>query len=319
MNKLINNVYTIFKTELEEYNKQRAKKIELAYIGECQGFYVFAGDWQSLFLINNEGGIEIHFQKDKPKTVDDLGSRLSSDFYITAKKKYFNYKIFIQWLYEKNLLVKNIKWSNIEVIKYIQERTNKIKPFEGEILISPDTGKLCGCVIRGWSEDRFFIETYNYTDKPHIITKLNNDLYKFYLSDKKPKTQKELDIIPVLPFKKEYFEKQIKSLKRLVSEFINEKSENGKHSKYYELLLLYRAFNPNINVESISKHKFETKSLKYISFVDTVVQAYAKEKNINPYKILSEMFEQNFIDDKARVNQNKREELIKKYSYLFEK
>lgn len=31
------------------------------------------------------------------------------------------------------------------------------------------------------------------------------------------------------------------------------------------------------------------------------------------------MFEQDFIDNKARVNQNKREELIKKYSYLFEK
>lgn len=42
MNQLIENVYTVFNKQLSEYNKQRSEKIELAYVGECQGFYVFA-------------------------------------------------------------------------------------------------------------------------------------------------------------------------------------------------------------------------------------------------------------------------------------
>ena len=55
MNQLIKNAYTVFSYSLNKYNQQRAEKIELAFVGICQEHYVFAGDWQNLFLFDKNG------------------------------------------------------------------------------------------------------------------------------------------------------------------------------------------------------------------------------------------------------------------------
>ena len=95
MNQLIENVYTVFNKQLSEYNKQRSEKIELAYVGECQGFYVFAGDWQNLFLIDSEGGFEIYLKNEEVKTVTDIEANSNWNYKPKAIMK-FNFKLFIK-------------------------------------------------------------------------------------------------------------------------------------------------------------------------------------------------------------------------------
>jgi len=317
MNNLMQNVYTIFEKVLEDYNQQRAEKIELAYVGECQDFYVFSGDWRNLFLIDHKGGFEINLKNNEPKTVQDIEGSINMNYCSMAAKK-FNYKKFIEWLYQRNTLVKNINWTNLQTINYIQKSTTKIKPFYGDE-ISENTGRICGITIGSFTID-FLVKTYNYVDKPHIIIKQNDEFYKFYIPDKKPKTQKEMVIVPNFPFKKEFFIDEIKDLKTDVMKYISEKSNNGKHLYYYELLLLYRAFNPDIAVELIKRKddKITLNKLSSISFADFAVKKYAQQKGVNPYSILSEMYDFGFINDNGMINIDKKEEFVQKYSYLCE-
>lgn len=323
MNVLINNVYTAFEEYLEEYNRQRSEKIELAYVGECQGFYVFSGDWQNIFLINNEGGFEIYFKTNEPKTVMDLEA-CQNYYWNTRAERDFNYKTFIKWLYKRNTLVKDVNWTNLQVINYIKKCTTKIQPFEGDILISEKTGKHCGTCIGGSIlGGKYFVETYDYEDRPHCIIKEEDEVYRFYLPDKIPKTQKELEIVPDFPFKKELYAQKVKDLKQYAIEFISKRNDDNKHKNYYELLLLYRAFNPNVKVEPIknnNKFSFKNKVLnpRIISFCKTVVIEYAKRQNVNPFTILADMFDKGYIDAETRININTKEDFIKEYSYLFE-
>lgn len=323
MNTLIMNVYTVFKEELEDYNSQRAEKIELAYVGECQGFYVFSGDWQNIFLIDNEGGFEIYFNTDEPKTVEDIEACQNLNWFTRAERN-FNYKLFIKWLYKRNTLVKNINWTNLQVINHIKKCNTKIKSFYGDIMISPKTGKHCGTCI-GFSNlgGIYLLETFDYEDRPHCIINDNDEIYRFYLPDKMPKTQKEMEIVPDFPFKKKFYEQKIKDLKHYAIKFLSEKSDGNKHQNYYELLLLYRALNPDIKVEPVKnddKLSFKNRvtNLKVISFCKYVVIEYAKEHNLNPFKILSEMYEKGYIDADTRINHEKREDFVREYSYLCE-
>ena len=155
MNQLIKNVYTVYNKYLEEYNKQRAEKIELAYVGECQDFYVFAGDWQSLFLINNEGGIEIYLKNENPKTVADIEVAKNWDYSTRA----------IRTLIKPNLIVHDKKENYY--IKFFQ-KGNLYKIHLQVIKTTPKSGfyktnfairerqfeKLEGQVIYDLSSDR---------------------------------------------------------------------------------------------------------------------------------------------------------------------
>ena len=323
MNTLINNVYTVFEEYLEEYNHQRSQKIELAYVGECQGFYVFSGDWQNIFLINNEGGFEIYFKTEKPETVKDIDA-CRNDYWRIRAERDFNYKTFIKWLYKRNTLVKNINWTNLQVINHIKKCNTKIQQFEGDIMISEETGKHCGtCIGRFNTGGMYLVETYDYEDKPHCIIKDGEDVYRFYLPDKMPKTQKEMEIVPDFPFKKELYAQKIKDLKQYAMEFLSQRQNGNKHKNYYELLLLYRAFNPNIKVEPMNKDDRDSDknivtNSRAISFCRYVVIEYAKRHNKNPFTILAEMFDKGYIDEDTRINRDTREEMIKEYSYLFE-
>lgn len=323
MNTLINNAYTVFEEYLREYNRQRSEKIELAYVGECQGFYVFAGDWQNLFLINNEGGFEIYLKTEKPKKVEDIEA-CNNQYYYTSAEREFNYKVFIKWLYKRNTLVKNINWTNLQIINHIRKCTSKIQPFESDILIDHKKGKHCGTCLFGFSlSGMYLVQTYDYDDRPHCLIKDGDDVYRFYLPDRIPKTQKEMEIVPDFPFKKEFYEKKIKDLKHYAMEFLSKRNNGNKHLNYYELLLLYRAFNPDIAVEPVKNENQyalinRITNPRAISFCQHVVNEYAKENNINPFSILSEMYSKGYIDEDTRINRDLREELIKDFSYLFE-
>lgn len=316
MNQLIKNVYTVFENQLEEYNKQRAEKIELAYVGECQNFYVFAGDWRNIFLIDNNGGFEINFKIDEPKTIDDIEVNYNPH-YLTRGLKDFNFKIFLKWLYKRNTLVKNINKSNLQIINHIKSCTTKIKSFEQGIEIDAKTGKQCAMSLFSISNvDGYFVETYNYEDKPHCIIKVQEERYRLYLPDKKPKTLKELEIVPDFPFKKEYYKEEIRELKSDVMKFLSRKSPDNHHLNYYELLLLYRAFNPNINVKEIQKRKEDLNTVKQLNcFCNSVVIKYAKQNKENPFKLLTEMYDKGFINEETKIIKS-REDFIKEYSYL---
>lgn len=321
MNQLIENVYTVFNKQLSEYNKQRSEKIELAYVGECQGFYVFAGDWQNLFLIDNEGGFEIYLKNEEVKTVTDIEANSNWNYKPKAIMK-FNFKLFIKWLYKRNPLVKQINWTNLKVIKHIQKCNSKIEQFDADYVIDEKTGKICGAMIFGiCPSTKYYIETFNYKDKPHCILKFEDERYKFYLPDTKPKTQKELEIIPDFPFKKELYKEKIKNIKSHTMKFISQKSDGEKHMRYYEALLIYRAFNPDIKVEKI-KNKDNSilnaslKNIKSWSFCNFAVNEYAKKHNINPFKILAEMYDKGYINYETRIDYQKKEDFIKEYSYL---
>ena len=318
MNQLIENVYTVYGKYLEEYNRQRAEKIELAYIGECQGFYVFAGDWQNLFLIDNEGGIEIYLKNDKPEKVTDLETSRNWYYHSRSIMK-FNFKKFIKWLYKRNTLVKQINWTNLKTIHHIQKCNSKIEPFDADFMISEKTGKVCGSKIGSIGGMGFYVETYDYDDKPHCIIKERDERYKFYLTDTKPKTQKEIDIVPDFPFKKELYAEKIKDIKHYTMEAISQRSAGEKHLRYYELLLLYRAHNPSIEVEPIKEYEpYRDTNMKSWSFCDSAVKEYAKIHKLNPFKILSEMYEKSYINDETRIDYEKKEDFIKEYSYLCE-
>ena len=322
MNQLIENVYTVYGKYLEEYNRQRAEKIELAYIGECQGFYVFTGDWQNLFLIDNEGGIEIYLKNDKPEKVTDLETSRNWYYHSRSIMK-FNFKKFIKWLYKRNTLVKQINWTNLKTIHHIQKCDSKIEPFDADLMISEKTGKICGGSIGSIGGMGFYVETYNYDDKPHCIIKERDERYKFYLTDTKPKTQKQMRIVPDFPFKKELYAEKIKNIKHHCMKSISERSDGEKHLRYYELLLLYRAFNPDIKVEKIENKEKAIKNaslrnMKFWSFCDFAVKEYAQNHKLNPFKILSDMYDKGYINHETRINCEKKEDFIKEYSYLCE-
>ena len=322
MNNLMYNLYTIFKSSLDMYNKQRSEKIELGYIGQCQNFYIFAGDWQNLFLINDEGGFEIYLKDSEPADVSDISSAMNVEYWTKEERK-FNYKYFIKWLYKRNLLVKNINWTNLETIRYLQKCSSKIKPFHGDILIDRISGLHKGTEIGCFNcGGEYFIETYNYEDEPHIILVYKNERYRVYLPPKCPKTQKEMLVKPDFPFKEDYYAKEIKDIKHYTMLRFSEKSESGNHLMFYEFLLLYRSFNPNIQVERIKPNRenrrLKNNSLKYISFCQHIVNKYALAKGLNPYKILAEMYKKGYINHEARINNEKRKYFIKAYSYLCE-
>ena len=89
----------------------------------------------------------------------------------------------------------------------------------------------------------------------------NAEMYRFYLPDKMPKTQKEMEIFPDFPFKKEFYEQKIKDLKHYAIKFLSKKSDGNKHQNYYELLLLYGALNSDIKVEPVKNDdKFSLKT-----------------------------------------------------------
>ncbi len=318
MNQLIKNVYTVYNKYLEEYNKQRAEKIELAYVGECQDFYVFAGDWQSLFLINNEGGIEIYLKNENPKTVADIEVAKNWD-YSTRAIRTFNFKKFIKWLNKRNTLVKQINWTNLKTIHHIQKCISKIQPFDADFEIDEKTGKIYASKVCSIGGMNYLVDTYEDNDRPYCIIEERNERYRFYLPDTKPKTQKEMEIVPDFPFKKELYEKQIKDIKHYNMECISERSDGEKHLRYYELLLLYRAHNPSIEVEPIKEHEpFRNVYMKSWSFCDFAVKEYARQNNVNPYKILAEMFDKGYINDETRIDYRKKADFIKEYSYLCE-
>lgn len=315
MNQLIENAYTVFSYSLNKYNQQRAEKIELAFVGICQEHYVFAGDWQNLFLFDKNGGIEIYLKCDDPKSVSDI----EVYWYFSQGKKMrdFNFKIFIKWLYKRNSLVKQINWTNLKTIKFIQKCGNKIEPFESNVEIDEKTGKICGVTLSIIKGINYSVETYKYNDKPHCIIRTEKEQYKFYLPDKKPKTQKEMEIVPNSILKNNFFEDEIKYIKSKTMQTISDKIDGEKHCRYYELVLLYKTYNPDIEVETITPIKpYEITSLNGISFCDDVIKKYAEKHNLNPYKILSEMYEKGYIDDESRINQAKKEDFIKDYSYL---
>ena len=87
--------------------------------------------------------------------------------------------------------------------------------------------------------------------------------------------------------------------------------------------MLYRALNPDIKVEPVKNDdklsfKNRVKNLKVISFCKYVVIEYAKEHNLNPFKILSEMYEKGYIDADTGINHEKRNDFVREYSYLCE-
>lgn len=315
MNQLIENAYTVFSYSLNKYNQQRAEKIELGFVGICQEHYVFAGDWQNLFLFDKNGGIEIYLKCDEPKSVSDI----EVNWYFSHKKKIgdFNFKTFIKWLYKRNLLIKQINWTNLKTIKFIQKCGNKIEPFESNVEIDKKTGKIAGITLSIIKGIDYSVETYKYNERPHCIIRTEKEQYKFYLPDKKPKTQKEMEIIPNSSLKKSFFEDEIKYIKSKTMQTISDKINGEKHCRYYELLLLYRTYNPDIKVGTITPIKpYEITSINGISFCDEVVKKYAEKHNLNPYKILSEMYEKGYIDNESRINQVKNKDFIKEYSYL---
>ena len=323
MKQLIKNAYTVFNASLEEYNKQRSEKIELAYVGECQNFYVFAGDWQNLFLINDKGGFEVYLNIDKPNSTNDIEVN-SNSIYRAKEIKTFNFGQFIKWLYKRNTLVKQINWTNLDVISHIKKCTSKIKDFESNILIDKKTGKMCGaCICNIGYDIEYLVESYSYIDKPHCIIKDGEQTYKFYLPDKKPKSQKEIEITPCFPFKKELAEDEIKKIKHHTMKMISKKSENGNHTLYWELLLMYKAFNPDIEANPIENKgnifEEDPSYLRIISFCDSIVKKYAKKNNLNPYRILSEMFDKGYIEADSRIRYERKDDFIKDYSYLVDK
>ena len=250
MNQLIKNAYTVFSYSLNKYNQQRAEKIELAFVGICQEHYVFAGDWQNLFLFDKNGGIEIYLKCAEPKSVSDI----EVYWYFSQEKKMrdFNFKIFIKWLYKRNSLVKQINWTNLKTIKFIQKCGNKIEPFESNVEIDKKTGKICGVTLSIIKGINYYVETYKYNDRPHCIIRTEKETYKFYLPDKRPKTQKEMEIIPDLPLKESFDEDEIKYIKSKTMQIISDRQDGEKHCRYYESLLLYRAYNPDIKVDKIT-------------------------------------------------------------------
>ena len=315
MNTLIENVYTMFKAEIEEYNRLRAEKIELAYIGECQNYHVFCGDIDRLFLADEKGGFQVYFDINAPKLEDMEAAQCIA--YYPKKIKEFSFKKLIKWLYKRNTLVKNIKWNNLQAIKYIQKCTYKIKPLERDFLIDLKTGKKCGTLIGCGPAATYMTETYKYDDKPHILVKYKEQYFRFYLPDVKPKTQKEMVIVPHEAFKDEFYLEMIKDIKQSTMHYISQKSADG-HLNYYELLLMYRAFNPPIEVPPVSK---EPKSIfpKFgIIYAEYPVIKYSQAHNLNPYAILSQMFDKGYIDDKGRVYHEKSEDFMKDFSYLVE-
>lgn len=257
MNQLIENAYTVFSYSLNKYNQQRAEKIELGFVGICQEHYVFAGDWQNLFLFDKKGGIEIYLKCDEPKSVSDI----EVYWYFSQGKKMrdFNFKTFIKWLYKRNSLVKQINWTNLKTIKFIQKCGNKIEPFESNVEIDEKTGKICGVGIPLGKGIYYSVETYKYNDKPHCIIRTEREQCKFYLPDKKPKTQKEMDIVLISP-DIIFAEDEFRSIKSKTMQIISDRQDGEKHCRYYELLLLYRAYNPDIKVEITSKELYEIKS-----------------------------------------------------------
>lgn len=320
MNQLIKNVYIVFNKNLEEYNRQRAEKIELAYIGVCQGFYVFAGDWQNLFLIDDVGGIEIYLKDDNPTKITDLEVSRNWD-YLTKALRNFNFKKFIKWLYKRNTLVKQINWTNLKTIQYVQKCTSKIEPFDAEFEIDEKTGKICASKVCSIGRKDFYVETYRYSDKPHCIIQMNNERYRLYLPDAKPKTQREMQIIPDFPFNEELLAEKIKDLKKFCMHILSEKREGEGHLRYYETLLLYRAFNPDIVVDAIENQDETIKNairqnINIWSFCNSAVKEYAKIHKLNPFKILAEMYDKGYIDSDSRINYQKKEDFINEYSYL---
>ena len=319
-NILMNNVYTIFQKKLDCYNEWRSKKIELAYIGTCQEFHVFAGDWRNLFLINSQGGFEIYLCNSEPKTLSDIEADYRISTYPIALKT-FNFKKFIKWLYERNTLVKQVKWSNLQVINFIRKSADKIEAFHPGVLIDSKTGKKCGYMFEAGSlgpSCQYYIETNKNQDKPYCLMVCGDNIYRFYLPDLKPKSQKDMEIVPNFPFDKNLLKSEIKELKQYQMKFISQKSSEGNHLNYYELLLLYRAYNPNIPAipikpENDTSYKmFDT----YFYSCSFIVRKYAKNNGKNPYKILSEMYDKGYIDEYAHIIMSEKDNIIRDFPYL---
>ena len=107
-------------------------------------------------------------------------------------------------------------------------------------------------------------------------------------------------------------------------ESISVRNDGEKHLRYYELLLLYRAFNPNIKVDKIENKdnsilNASLKNIKSWSFCNFAVNEYAKKYNLNPFKILAEMYDKGYINYETRIDYQKKDDFIKEYSYLCDK